>query len=106
MRLIDADALHNEISERMTLFRALGKDRVVQNYDFASTVVGDAPTVDAVPVVRCRECRHLYTDEYGFPACEADAILNPEDDDYCSYGQRRDQSAGDGKADGGGGDES
>lgn len=78
--------------------------------------LGILPTVDAVPVVRCRECRYFYTDEYGFPACaESGAMLNPEEDDYCSRGQRRDQSAdvrnmvqfaGDGKTDGGGGDES
>lgn len=32
---------------------------VVQNYDFAATVVGDAPTVDAVPVVQFRVARNL-----------------------------------------------
>lgn len=56
MRLIDADALHKEMCERMTRFRAI-ENRVVQNYDFAATVVGDAPTVDAVPVVRVLRLR-------------------------------------------------
>mgnify|MGYP004606091191 CR=1 FL=1 len=57
---------------------------------------------DAVPVVRCGECIHHYTDEYGFLACaESGAMLNPEEDDYCSRGQRRDQFAGDGNLDGG-----
>lgn len=54
-----------------------------------------APTVDAVPVVRCRDCKYLYTDEYGFLACaESGAMLDPEDDDYCSRGRcRSNQSA-------------
>lgn len=57
--------------------------------------------VDAVPVVRCRDCKYLYTDEYGFLACaESGAMLAPEDDDYCSRGQRRDQFAGAGKTGG------
>lgn len=57
--------------------------------------------VDAVPVVRCRDCKYLYTDEYGFLACaESGAMLDPEDDDYCSRGQRRDQFAGGGKTGG------
>lgn len=57
-------------------------------------IMAEVPTVDAVPVVRCRECKHLYTDEYGFPACaESGAMLIPEEDDYCSRGQRKDQSA-------------
>ena len=52
------------------------------------------PPEDAVPVVRCRDCIHHYTDEYGFLACaESGAMLSPEEDDYCSRGQRRDQSA-------------
>ena len=138
MRLIDADELLDEIVERMILFRALGKERVVQNYDFAATVVGDAPTVDAVPVVRCRECKfwmpeHIERDDgsimlyeqlprmepgmapiefgvnvgsyctlcenvvtHGFrdgnPCLDCTRLWRREDD-YCSRGQRRGQSA-------------
>ena len=56
----------------------------------------------AVPVVRCRDCIHHYTDEYGFLACaESGAMLSPEEDDYCSRGKRRDQSAVPGHMDGG-----
>ena len=52
--------------------------------------------------MRCRECIHHYTDEYGFPACaESGAMLNPEEDDYCSRGPRRDQSADARNLDGG-----
>lgn len=61
--------------------------------------------VNAVPVVRCRECIHHYIDEYGFPACaESGAMLNPEEDDYCSRGQRKNQSADVRNMDGGGAD--
>lgn len=90
MRLIDADALHEEMCERMTRFRALGKDRVVQNYDFASTVVGDAPTVDAVPVVRCGECKCYVPGSGCEPTCSKTAgMLYPDDNDFCSRGERR-----------------
>ena len=94
MRLIDADELLEEIVERMTLFRALGKERVVQNYDFAATVVGDAPTVDAVPVVRCRECKYYRPKaNYMHCACPGGMLCPPDANGFCSYGQRRDQSA-------------
>ena len=47
MRLIDADALMDEANSD----GAYGYVDVKQ--------ISEAPTVDAVPVVRCRECKHL-----------------------------------------------
>ena len=49
------------------------------------------PTVDAVPVVRCRECKHRGTDDCifhikGEPADEE--LLLKLDNDFCSYGER------------------
>ena len=59
--------------------------------------IQNAQTIDAVPVVRCRDCKWLnhYTME-----CESDDVvtdheggasysLNFYDDDFCSYGERR-----------------
>ena len=50
------------------------------------------PTVDAVPVVRCRECNHRGTDDCifhikGEPADEE--LLLKLDNDVCSYGERK-----------------
>ena len=52
----------------------------------------DIPTVDAVPVVRCRECKHRGTDDCifhikGEPADEE--LLLKLDNDFCSYGERK-----------------
>ena len=52
------------------------------------------PTIDAVPVVRCRECKHcdmgvclkIYSDGNVHP--EAWQSRKPED--FCSYGERKD----------------
>ena len=81
-------------------------DSLAEGYTEAAHIIKYISlTVDAVPVVRCRECIHHYTDEYGFPACaESGAMLNPEEDDYCSRGKRRDQFAVPGNMDGGGAD--
>lgn len=75
------------------------------SYPKRSFVVGDslqciytAPAVDAVPVVRCKDCVHwdvrqkecknddLSTDHEG----GASHSLNFWEDDFCSYGERRD----------------
>ena len=50
------------------------------------------PTIDAVPVVRCRECKHRGTDDCifhikGEPADEE--LLLKLDNDFCSYGARK-----------------
>lgn len=68
--------------------------------------INDAPTVDAVAVVRCRECKHaeLYKRydgatgyychcqynvfEYG-DRCKYTPVR--ESDDYCSYGEREEK---------------
>ena len=45
------------------------------------------PTIDAVPVVRCGECKWLFNDSNTFfKPCE---VIIPEKDWYCAYGERR-----------------
>ena len=45
----------------------------------------NAPTVDAVPVVRCRECKY-----HNKPPCPMRLSFNlTEDEDFCSYGERK-----------------
>ena len=46
------------------------------------------PTVDVVPVVRCKDCKHLmFSDCYGECSRGYMGIVSP--DDYCSYGERK-----------------
>lgn len=45
------------------------------------------PAVDAVPVVRCGECKHLMADGRCFAF--ADDNIRPSVSDFCSYGERR-----------------
>ena len=56
-------------------------------------LIDEQPTIDAVPVVRCRECRHYPTakvNEKGFLICPASGMEITETD-YCSYGERMDK---------------
>ena len=50
----------------------------------------NAPTVDAVPVVRCRECKHCDPENYhcDHPMGTA-APLRRKPEDFCSYGERK-----------------
>ena len=90
MRLIDADKLLQEIEFEYDLDYG---ETLIDPRDFADAVC-EAPTVDAVPVVRCRECRY-----YAASGATTSFCIHPggmkftSDSDYCSRGQRRDQSA-------------
>ena len=78
MRLIDADAFLERLSHTDRFFGVV--------FD-----INDAPTVDAVPVVRCRECeyeKNAKVNKKGFRICPA-SHMEIVDDDYCSYGERR-----------------
>ena len=80
-RLIDANALIEEAN-------AEGAYGYVDAFQIAN-----APTVDAVEVVRCRDCKHwhkgtLFCDY--MPYGEAQERVNWYADDFCSYGERKD----------------
>ena len=53
----------------------------------------DIPTVDAVPVVRCRECKHYATADFDgntlFGCTLHSAIVDITPDSFCSYGERK-----------------
>ena len=54
------------------------------------------PTVDAVPVVRCKDCAYFGYDKFGDAGCCAPVGLNvPDEDSFCSYGKRRERDTSD-----------
>lgn len=74
MRLIDADALIKEFETFIEINKKAGG--VVTDKDTVR-LINDAPTIDAVEVVRCKDCteRYICTDN--------------DDNDYCSYGEKK-----------------
>jgi hypothetical protein len=90
MRLIDADALREEHCKGCSndIREGCKTDPVCASLLW----VDDAPTVDAVEVVRCRECKYWKKD---VPGC-TDFVRRCELGGYmigatgfCSYGERR-----------------
>ena len=86
-RLIDANALRKD-----TMAMCGVNEAVLENcypyWQFNKAIV-NAPTVDAVDVVRCKDCRWRNTKGCpykNFKAAERD------DDDFCSDGERKDNS--------------
>lgn len=54
--------------------------------------IDKAPTVDAVPVIRCRECKHAWIHPCGYVFCHRDGRNAYEMtfnlNSFCSYGER------------------
>lgn len=99
MRLIDADELRKDIVERGAQLSGCYSAGIARYMDrMLANVLADvdiSPTVDAVPVVRCKDCKCsevFQNDSSGVMAryCNALRLVRMvADDDYCSYGERR-----------------
>ena len=90
MRLIDADALNDKLCET-TIFI---KDGVA-----FQRMINDAPTIDAVQVVRCKDCIHaqnmnkLWSDGRQIVFCWKHGIERLTTSDwYCRDGEREEES--------------
>ena len=89
MRLIDGDALLEAMKKRKEYVGRLS-DPVC--------LVGDAPTVDAVPVVRCKDCKYAHMTYDGeCKYCQLDIDRGYTDaayrdgDWFCADGERREE---------------
>lgn len=87
-RLIDADALADELAVLLERNTKLIDEWLANLIEDA---VDDAPTVDAVEVVRCKECIHYYADPWGYGNCvfEGGVSRRTKESDFCSWGERR-----------------
>lgn len=85
MRLIDAD----ELMEHSGWYNIEPNKSIhgVQDFEIASM-----QTIDAVPVVRCGECKYYkaFGTYYRYTQCtHRDGLTHPYEDDFCSYGHRK-----------------
>ena len=92
MRLVDADALSADMFDE-----AFEKDSDMQKWDggrwiryklFENTIRRQ-PTIDAVTVVQCKECKHHEDEEPGMVYCPKIVGGWVKDDWYCADGKRR-----------------
>ena len=91
MRIIDADALGVGRCSKDIL-----PDAYCAGWNGLIELIEKAPTVDAVPVVRCRECKnYVIVDEfeggkrYMCLVNHFSYLDNDGDNQFCSYGERK-----------------
>ena len=93
MRLIDAEKLDEELCE--ILRKAEYDNNCGTFYRFVSEMndcINDQPTVDAVPVVRCKDCKH-FTEGMAIGICKRikdNPIIPVAYSCFCSWGKKMD----------------
>ncbi len=86
MRLIDADALKSKVQAQ----EWKRDPAVILALDWIYMLINEQPTIDAVPVVRCKECEY-----YNITCCSSgtgwceNMDMGVSDDFYCANGARR-----------------
>ena len=89
MRLIDAEELER-------LFNAQIEQGATDAFDAFDDALQDALTIDAVPIVRCKNCKHYGNNPNGLCYLHTEPKENErgysgeavcvEPDDFCNYG--------------------
>ena len=99
-RMIDADALRQEIERIYLKHFAKSREKFVQDtFNAMFKRIDNAKTVDAVEVVRCKDCKYYCQDKINGVICRHPALdfdtecfdhwINTNPDDFCSYGERK-----------------
>ena len=89
MRLIDADFVLEhikpyELSDEDWSVTGGTAIRLIHN------AIDGAPTIDAVPVVRCKDCKYFGLNDENVPYClNRFGLDDPEPNGFCTYGRKK-----------------
>ena len=86
MRLIDADRALEIVRDQ-----GIAHPNAHHLTNYATLILREAPTVDAVPVLRCKDCKYWQDNNDGYPheECRWGHGETPDANDFCSYGERK-----------------
>lgn len=63
-------------------------DRLAEGFTEADHLIRDLPAVDAVEVVRCKDCKMWRGNDYD-GCCIKNGLATRMANDFCSYGERK-----------------
>ena len=94
MRLIDADKLIGKLKELRDIWVGFEESHsfgtgMYQAYDTAVDEVNETPTVDAVKVVRCKDCKYWEKQQYSYQGRCWRLEMYPTGAWYCASGKRK-----------------
>ena len=83
-----------EFVERETLLDVIKNNVAPMYYKDCLECIVEAPAADVVEVVRCKDCSSYKQDSPGLGWCPVVEFVRL-DNDFCSYGERRDSNEAD-----------
>ena len=86
-RLIDADRALEIVRDQ-----AIAHPNAYYLTTYATLTLRESPTVDAVEVVRCKNCKYGEVDDADFPdqyLCKHNGADWNDENHFCSYGERK-----------------
>ena len=85
-RLIDADRAMEIVRNQ-----GIAHPNAYHLTNYATLILREAPIVDAVEVVRCKDCKYWQDNNDGYPheECRWGHGETPDANDFCSYGERK-----------------
>lgn len=95
-RLIDADALL-PMMKYTTTDSEIGVFPIKIGFNTIAKVIDNTPTIDAVPVVRCKNCKYFTRDTItgvtipGTEYCIFTMNNRIEENDFCSRAERKEE---------------
>lgn len=100
MRLIDADKMKYSIEKQVELIRLFDNDELTEYAEIIANGIlqelDNVPTVDAVEVIRCKDCKRFDPDTglIGLGICEIYEGVTAEYG-FCHHGKRKDGDSDD-----------
>ena len=96
MRLIDADALIEKFNEKANMAECLIDARTAERFATfcaLADAVEEMPTVDAVPVIRCKDCTFGHYIDHGHMHClhPCGLTTNMTDDFFFFFEQKQEE---------------
>ena len=103
MRLIDAEELQNRLDGELMYIGVLGNEEYLngkkEGYVYALMAIDEQPTIDAVQVVRCKECKWFRTPDkkhnhsYCYRLADHSVYISGDthEDEFCAWAERKEK---------------
>lgn len=88
MRIVDSDYVLDTIR---LLDMLSDEGKILAKYVY--NTIHSAPTINAIPVVRCEQCKHFFSDDNGHVVIERCELCHEDmrPDFYCADGERMEE---------------
>ncbi len=84
---IDRISLDNDLG---AIYKKVCTNEISYDKAYVETLnlIYNAPSVDAIKVIRCKDCKFYLNQHDGHPCCDLHLDFWVDEDDYCKWGEK------------------